>query len=224
MPNLESRAPLPRIKVCCIADPGEAALAISLGADCLGLVSEMPSGPGVIGEEQIAAIAARVPPGVSAFLLTSRTDPDEIIAQQRRTGVDTLQLCDRVEPAAYARLRAALPGIRLVQVIHVTGRASVEEAVRVAPEVHALLLDSGNQELEVKELGGTARVHDWSLSREIRDRAAAPVFLAGGLRPENVAEAIRTVRPYGLDLCTGVRAGGRLDPDKLERFIRAARA
>jgi phosphoribosylanthranilate isomerase len=216
--------PPPRIKICCIADPEEAALAISLGADCLGLVSEMPSGPGPIAEEQIAVIAARIPPGVSSFLLTSRTDPGAIIAQQRRTGVDTLQFCDRVSPSAHHHMRQALPGVKLVQVVHVTSPASVEEALGVAPHVHALLLDSGNQELEVKELGGTGRVHDWQLSREIRERVAVPVFLAGGLRPENAAAAIAAVEPYGLDVCTGVRTEGKLDATKLDRFIRAVSA
>ena len=104
------------------------------------------------------------------------------------------------------------PGIALVQVIHVTGEESLEEAVRVAPSVDAILLDSGNQNLAVKELGGTGRRHDWTISRRIRDAIAPyPAFSRRAvLRPENVAEAIKTVRPYGLDVCTGVRTDGKL--------------
>ena len=209
----------PRVKICCIRNVAEAALAIRHGAAALGLVSAMPSGPGVIAEGTIVEIAATVPPGVATFLLTSRRDADSIIAQQRRCRVNTLQLCDSVEPGCHAKLRASLPGIALVQVIHVTGPESLEEAVAVAGGVDALLLDSGNQELAVKELGGTGRTHDWRLSRKIVESVRAPVFLAGGLTPENVATAIREVRPFGLDVCSGLRTDGNLDEEKVRRFF-----
>jgi phosphoribosylanthranilate isomerase len=217
-------AAYPRVKICCIASVAEAWLAIRHGASALGLVSAMPSGPGVISEEQIAAIAARVPPGVATFLLTSRTTAVEILAQHRRCGVNTLQLVDRVAPGTHATLRSALPGIKLVQVIHVGGEESVEEARQVAPEVDAILLDSGNQRLPVKELGGTGRTHDWSVSRRIVEAAPVPVYLAGGLTPDNVGEAVRRVRPFGVDVCSGVRSGGRLDEARLAAFAAAVRA
>jgi phosphoribosylanthranilate isomerase len=217
--NFVEHAVKPRIKICCIASVAEAALAIRHGAAALGLVSAMPSGPGVIAEETIAEIAATVPPGVATFLLTSRRDAESIIAQQRRCRVNTLQLCDSVEPGCYEKLRSSLPGIALVQVIHVTGPESVDEAVSVAGRVDALLLDSGNQKLAVKELGGTGRTHDWRISRKIVESVRGPVFLAGGLTPENVATALREVRPFGLDICSGVRTDGRLDEKKLARFF-----
>ncbi|HEX6738386.1 MAG TPA: phosphoribosylanthranilate isomerase [Vicinamibacteria bacterium] len=212
----------PRLKVCCIQSLAEARLAISHGASALGLVSAMPSGPGVIAEEAIAAIAAAVPPPVARFLLTSLEDPAAIAAQQRRLGTDTVQICDRLAPGAHAELRRALPGVRLVQVIHVGGEESLEEARAVAPHVDALLLDSGNQSLTVKELGGTGRRHDWSLSRRIREAVAVPLFLAGGLRAENVRQAIETVGPFGLDVCTGVRVDGALDEARLAAFVAAS--
>ncbi len=179
----------------------------------------MPSGPGVIAEELIAEIAAHVPPPVATFLLTCRQDAASIIEQQRRCRVNTLQLCDRVPTEVYAELRAGLPGVSLVQVVHVRGEESFEEAVHVARHVDALLLDSGNQSLAVKELGGTGRTHDWRVSRRIVEASPVPVFLAGGLKPENVAEAVSTVRPFGLDVCSGVRTDGRLDAEKLSRFF-----
>lgn len=209
----------PHIKICCISTVAEAALAVRCGANAVGLVSAMPSGPGVIAEETIAEIVATVPPGVATFLLTSRTDAPGIIAQQRHTRVNTIQLCDRVSVDCLRELRAALPGIALVQVIHVTGEESVAEAVAVADKVDALLLDSGNQKLAVKELGGTGRTHDWRLSRTIVEAVKLPVFLAGGLNPDNVAAAIAQVQPYGLDICSGVRTDGKLHQQKLERFI-----
>jgi phosphoribosylanthranilate isomerase len=211
----------PRVKICCIRSLAEAWTAIRHGASALGLVSEMPTGPGVIPESTIAQIARVVPPPVATFLLTSRQDAHAIIDQQRRTRVATLQICDRLEHGAYGELRYALPGIRLVQVIHVQGPESVAEAQAVAPLVDAILLDSGNQLLPVKELGGTGRRHDWKVSHRIRELVPVPIFLAGGLRAENVPEAIRAVGPFGLDVCTGVRTNGDLDEDKLARFFQA---
>lgn len=209
----------PRVKICCIQSVEEAWLAIKHGASALGLVSEMPSGPGVISEELIAEIAAIVPPGVATFLLTSKQQTPSIIAQQRRCGVNTIQLVDQLKSGEYADLRVELPGISIVQVVHVTGKASVEQAESIAPHVDAILLDSGNPELPVKELGGTGRTHDWRLSKMIRERVDVPIFLAGGLHPTNVGEATRQVRPFGLDVCSGVRSDGKLDESKLKAFF-----
>jgi phosphoribosylanthranilate isomerase len=184
----------------------------------------MPSGPGVIPDETIAEIARSVPPGVASFLLTSRQDAAAIVEQQRRLRVTTLQIVDRLTRGSHRDLRAALPGIGLVQVIHVTGPESVDEALAVAPEVDAILLDSGNPSLAVKELGGTGRRHDWRLSRQIREQAGVPLFLAGGLTADNVTEAVAEVGPFGLDVCSGVRQDGALDEGKLERFFAAVAA
>jgi phosphoribosylanthranilate isomerase len=214
---------VPRVKVCCIASVEEAWLAIHLGASAIGLVSRMPSGPGPIDDARIAEIAARVPPGVSSFLLTCETDVDLIADQQRRAGTNTLQLVDELPAGAHRRLRSLLPGVAIVQVVHVMGDAAVDEARRVAADVDGILLDSGNPAAPVKELGGTGRRHDWSISRRIREAVNVPVFLAGGLRPGNVAEAIREVRPFGVDACSGLRVDGRLDESLVSGFIREAR-
>lgn len=214
-------AQAPEVKICCIANPGEARLAMAHGASALGLVSAMPSGPGVIDEALIAAIAAQVPPPIATFLLTARQDAASILAQHALCRTSTIQLVDQVPEAELRLLRAALPGVRLVQVIHVADEASVTEAQAVALLVDALLLDSGNQKLAVKELGGTGRTHDWRLSRRIRTLVACPVYLAGGLNAANVGAAIEAVQPYGLDVCSGVRTEGRLDPLKLQAFFAA---
>jgi phosphoribosylanthranilate isomerase len=213
-----------RVKICCISSVEEAALAVQYGAAALGLVSAMPSGPGVISEERIAAIAATIPPGVASFLLTSQQEVAAIIAQQRRCRVNTLQLCDHLVDGTYEDLRAALPGVHLVQVIHVTGEDAVAQARDVAPSVDALLLDSGNPSLPVKELGGTGRLHNWQISRKICQAVPVPVFLAGGLHANNVGQAIRQVRPYGVDICSGVRTNERLDEEKLRAFFAAIQA
>ena len=213
-----------RVKICCISSVAEAGAAVAAGADAIGLVSAMPSGPGVIGEDLIAEIAAAAPPAIGTFLLTSKTDPAAIVAQQRRCGVNTIQLCDALDASAYPVLREALPGIALIQAIHVRDESAMAEAVGLAPTVDGLLLDSGNPTGRVKELGGTGRVHDWALSRRIVANAPCPVFLAGGLNAGNVAEAIRQVRPYGVDLCTGVRTEDALDAAKLGAFMGAVAA
>jgi phosphoribosylanthranilate isomerase len=208
-----------RVKICCISSVEEARAAVEAGADAIGLVSSMPSGPGVISEDLIRAIARTVPPPIATFLLTCQQRVADIVAQQRRCGTNTVQLCDRLGEGSYTELRSAMPGVSIVQVIHVNGRESVQEAVDIAPHVDALLLDSGNQKLATKELGGTGRTHDWRLSAEIVRAAGAPVFLAGGLRAENVRDAIDQVEPWGVDLCSGVRSDGRLDDSKLREFM-----
>jgi phosphoribosylanthranilate isomerase len=208
-----------RIKICCISSREEVALAVACGADALGLVSEMPSGPGVISDELAREIAANVPPAVASFLLTSRQSANGIIEQQRFVRSNTLQIVDRLTDGTYQNLRDALPGISLVQVIHVQDENSFAEALQAAPEVDALLLDSGNQGLAVKLLGGTGRTHDWMISRRIVEAVEKPVFLAGGLKPENVREAVEAVQPFGLDICSGVRTDGKLDERKLTNFF-----
>ncbi|MGA8152661.1 MAG: phosphoribosylanthranilate isomerase [Terriglobales bacterium] len=211
--------PRPRVKICCIASVEEARLAIKYGASALGLVSQMPSGPGVIPEEAISRIASEVPPPIGTFLLTSQQDAQAIIAQQRRCRTNTIQICDRLRDGSYHDLKSALPGISIVQVVHVVGPESVEEAIALATQVDAILLDSGNPALAVKELGGTGRRHNWDLSRKIREAIDIPLFLAGGLNADNVRQAIAEVAPFAMDICSGVRTEGKLDERKLAEFM-----
>ena len=213
-----------RIKICCIADEAEAAMAVSAGADVLGLVSSMPSGPGPIDEAIIGRVAKRTPPGVSSFLLTSLVSADGLIAQHRRCRTTSLQLVDWIPVGVYEKLRKELRGISLVQVIHVRNHDSLDDAVAAAEHVDAILLDSGNTSLAVKELGGTGRVHDWNVSRQIVESVGIPVYLAGGLNAANVGEAIAKVKPFGVDICSGVRTGGKLDAKKLDAFVAAVDA
>ena len=211
----------PYVKICCITSLREAWMAMEAGASALGLVGHMPSGPGIIGDNLIAEIVRAVPPPVATFLLTSQTSAGAIIRHHRKVHTNSLQLVDIPESGSYEEIRRVLPAIKIVQVIHVTGEESVDQALTIANEVDALLLDSGNPALKVKILGGTGQKHDWKISRRIVEEAPVPVFLAGGLNPENVREAIEQVGPFGLDLCNGVRTHGKLDQKKLEAFFRA---
>jgi phosphoribosylanthranilate isomerase len=239
------------IKICCIGSLEEARLALRHGATSIGLVSRMPSGPGPIPEDLIAEIAAALPRDTDSVLLTSKLTVSEIAGQHQRCRTRSIQLCAMLPLEAYPTLRATLPEVRIIQALHVPAGHGLREAASLAAHVDAFLLDSGGiDELaadaecpggpgrtlrdggceagdiapgSLRTLGGTGRTHDWEKSRAICEAVSLPVYLAGGLRPENVAAAIRQVRPYGVDVCTGVRTAGRLDEAKLREFIRAAR-
>ncbi len=209
-----------KVKICCISSIEEANTAIEYGASALGLVGEMPSGPGVISDELIAEIAAQTAPPIATFLLTSKIKSNEIIAHAKRTNTNTIQLVDEIIEGSLSEVKFALPSVKLVQVIHIIDYSSIEEALSYQGKVSALLLDSGNPNLIVKELGGTGKVHNWDISREICREAKMPVFLAGGLSPENVREAIDYVQPWGVDICSGVRTNFKLDRNKLDAFFK----
>jgi phosphoribosylanthranilate isomerase len=209
----------PRIKICCISTIDEAKTAIEFGAAAIGLVARMPSGPGPIPDDLIKQIVLTVPPPIGTFLLTSETSVNEIIKHHKRTRTNTIQIVDQLSSGTYSQLKAALPSVKIVQVIHVIDEKSVDLAIKISEHVDALLLDSGNPDLKIKELGGTGRVHDWKLSRRIRDNSKCPIFLAGGLKPENVRLAIDEVQPFAIDVCSGVRTNGKLDKQKLAEFF-----
>ncbi len=212
---------IPRVKICCISSVEEARIAVECGAAALGLVGHMPSGPGVISDELIGDIVKTVPPPVATFLLTSETDPAAIIAHHKKVHASVIQIVDALAERQYDILRRELPAVKLVQVIHVTDERSVTEAIEVSQYVDAILLDSGNPNLAVKELGGTGRTHNWDLSRTIRESIDIPLYLAGGLNKDNVRQAIDKVQPFGIDLCSGVRTNGKLDAAKLQAFFAA---
>ncbi len=211
----------PRIKICCISSIEEAMMAIEYGASALGLVGQMPSGPGIITDELIYDIARLVPPPVGTFLLTSETAAEDIIKHHLKTHTNTIQLVDELKEGTYLQIKKEIPSVKIVQVIHVRTEASVEEALELSEFVDALLLDSGNPNLDIKVLGGTGKIHDWTLSRKIVEQSKVPVFLAGGLHAGNVKEALDKVQPFGLDLCSGVRTHKALDPAKLDAFFKA---
>jgi len=181
----------------------------------------MPSGPGIIDDKLINEIARIVPPPISTFLLTSERTADAIIAHYKRVNTSAIQIVDELIDKQYQRLREELPYVKLVQVIHVLDHNSVKEAIEVSAYVDAILLDSGNPNLAVKELGGTGRTHNWDLSKQIKENIKIPVFLAGGINKDNVKQAIEYVQPFGLDLCSSVRTNGQLDEKKLDEFFRA---
>jgi phosphoribosylanthranilate isomerase len=213
-----------RVKICCIASIEEAKLAIAAGADAIGLVAAMPSGSGMISDALIADIAAATPPPITTFLLTSQTSADAISHHVRNTRPAAVQIVSHIDPAESARLAVIEPHVRRVQVIHIEGTDALDVIPLYAPHIHAFLLDSGRPNAPERELGGTGRVHDWAVSAAFVRASPKPVFLAGGLHPGNVMEAIHRVRPFGIDLCSGVRTNGRLDGIKLKSFMAQLKA
>ncbi len=213
----------PSVKICCISSQAEAKTAIEYGATAIGLVGNMPSGPGIIDDDLIRVIAQIVPPPIATFLLTSETSVAGIIQHYQKVHTSTIQIVDTLRVGTYQEIKARLPHIKLVQVIHVIDKASIEEAIEISNHVDAILLDSGNPNLKIKELGGTGRVHNWELSKKIREAIDIPLFLAGGLNASNIREAIEKVQPFGVDLCSGVRTDGHLDEKKLAAFFKAVR-
>ena len=210
-----------RIKICCISSVEEAKMAIRHGADALGLVGKMPNGPGPIPDWLIAEIAKTIHPPIATFLLTSNQSSEEIIHHVKRVDTNTVQIVDELTSGTYRDIKVSLPYLKIVQVIHVNDEESIEEAIRISAEVDALLLDSGQPKGSIKTLGGTGNIHDWEISREIVKSVKIPVFLAGGLNALNVRSAIEIVRPFGVDVCSGVRTNGRLDAEKLTAFVNA---
>jgi len=210
-----------KVKICCISSLDEAFLAINAGATVLGLVGKMPSGPGIISDDLIAEIAAAIPKHIESFLLTSETAVEAIVKQHAKVKTTAIQIVDKLTKGTHADLKSALPNIKIVQVLHILNEQSVDEALIVSEFVDALLLDSGNPNLATKELGGTGRVHNWDLSKTIVEKVKIPVFLAGGIDATNALNAIKYVKPFGLDLCSSVRTQAKLDPEKLRLFFQA---
>lgn len=208
-----------KVKICCISSIEEARLAVAYGAAAIGLVGRMPSGPGIITDELIHAIAKTVPPPTHTFLLTSETTTDNIIEHHKKVNTTTIQIVDALSGREYHKIREAIPNVQLVQVIHVLDEGSIKEAIEISEFVDAILLDSGNPNLPTKVLGGTGKTHNWDLSKKIREEISLPVFLAGGINKDNIKKAIEHVQPYGIDLCSSVRTNGQLDESKLEALF-----
>lgn len=208
-----------KIKICCISSIDEASIAIQAGASAIGLVGRMPSGPGIISDPLIFEIAQYVPPDIDTFLLTSEITAKGILAHYERTKTKTIQIVDKPENGVYQIIKETYPKIKLVQVIHIIDESSIDEALEASQYVDFLLLDSGNPRQKIKQLGGTGRIHNWELSRRIREECNVPIYLAGGINSNNVAAAIKAVDPFGIDLCSGVRTNASLDRTKLSKFF-----
>jgi phosphoribosylanthranilate isomerase len=212
-----------KVKICCIKSVDEAQTAIEAGADVLGLVGPMPSGPGPITAKEAGSIVETLPGHIDSYYLTSKTHFESIAEEYLKVKSSHIQLTDHLEAGTRRQLKSEFPHLKIVQVVHVLANEDIDKAQVYAESSDLLLLDSGSPNTAVKELGGTGRTHNWTISKSIVEKVKIPIFLAGGLKSENVIQAIQTVQPYGLDLCSGVRTQDRLDQKKLELFMKTVR-
>jgi phosphoribosylanthranilate isomerase len=208
-----------RVKVSCLRSAEEARRAVSFGVEAIGVASGLPAPAQELTDEEIAVIAAAVGEEVGTFLLTGLEDVDEIVEKVRRCGVNTVQLWDVLPRDSYRKIRRALPGVSIAQSVHVTGEAAIDQAREMATVADALVLGSTNPEPPFRWSDPHGQTHDWEISRRIVKAAQVPVILSGGLTHRNVADAIRLVRPYGVEVCSGVRRAGALETSMLVQFL-----
>lgn len=200
-----------RVKICGITNWTDARRAIESGADFLGFNFYPPS-PRYIEPAKARRIVRRLPKGVLAVGVFVNEPEVKVLETARRVGLDYLQLHGEESPAQVARLQRALPVIKALRVKKPFRSAQLSRYRRAS----ALLLDGFDRRLR----GGTGKTFDWKLAR--RANARARIILAGGLAPENVAEAIRIARPYAVDVSSGVESRpGKKDPARLRGFARA---
>jgi phosphoribosylanthranilate isomerase len=200
----------------------DARAAVEAGADAVGcLVGLDYDAPDRVEPEAARTIFAAMPPFITRVLVTHRTTVGDVVALARATGAAAAQLHGDFPLASIPELRRALPYMGIVKCVHVVDEASIDEALRAAEAADAVLLDSRTAD----RIGGTGRVHDWSISARIVARSPKPVILAGGLTPENVREAIERVAPWGVDVNSGVRRpDGRKSQARIAAFVAAAKS
>lgn len=210
-----------RVKICGNRTPQDLALAGRTGADAVGLiVGTRHRSEDSLDAQLAAALLGSLPALVGSVLVTHLISAEQILALHKIVPTAMIQLHDSIAVAEIDIIRRALPDIALIKAVGVTGETAIATAGTFAPYVDALLLDthSGNR------IGGTGIVHDWSISRRIVAQSRKPVILAGGLRPENLAEAIEAVRPYGVDVNSGVEfPNGDKDPNRVQAFVALAK-
>jgi phosphoribosylanthranilate isomerase len=219
-----------KIQIYTLQTPEEALAVSEAGADHIGLTPSQRGLPGEIDLATARAIVSAVGERAVKVALSMESDPAAILEMVQAVGPEVLHLCGppgALLPEDLRALRARLPGVKLMQAISVTGREAIAEALSFQEVADFLILDS--QAPDIAGIGASGRTHDWRISREIVEQVRVPVILAGGLSPENVADAVRMVRPWGVDSLTHTNrplAGGgfRKDLERVRRFVAAARS
>lgn len=212
-----------RVQIAGVSSLEEALATADAGADALGFTVRLPHGVhDGLTEARARGIVAALPPFVASVAITYVATARAAVELCRYLGVSTLQLHGPFPTAELPLIRAGLPHLKLIRAVHVTGPPAIAEARSLARHVDALILDTYDP--ASGRGGATGLTHDWALSRQIVAETRVPVILAGGLTPDNVAAAIAAVRPWGVDVHTGVEnADGTRNLDKVRAFIRAAK-
>ena len=209
-----------RIKFCGTTSPMDVQCAIDAGCDALGFIMGVThQSSDVVTPAEAAEMVRRLPPFIEPVAVTHLQGTDDLINLVRDSRCTTLQIQDAIEPSEMDTIRDALPFAKIVKAVHVIDESAIKVGKLYEPYADALILDSRTRE----KIGGTGIPHDWNISATIVANSAIPVILAGGLTPGNVAEAIRRVRPYGVDVHTGIKRDSVRDPEKTLMFAREAR-
>ena len=206
-----------RIKVCGIMNQSDLAHAVIAGADAVGFVVEIDDSRHSISTGQAADLISQVPIYTKSVAVIAPVDVDEAVRLATQTKADVLQVHGSLAPKDLAELKSR---VHQKLIAAVAANKGGKEAMRFGMVVDAILLDT----MVNGKLGGTGSVHDWDLSAEIVRSLKVPVILAGGLHPGNVAAAIEKVRPYAVDVSSGLETDGKKDPQKILSFIREVRA
>jgi len=207
-----------RAKICGIRDEGARDVAVAAGADAVGFVVEISRSKRSIDRDDARTLIEGLPPFVSSVIVVEPESVAEAAKLALDTGADVIQVNDTLSFEELESLREMVSQ-RLVATIPARP-GMLDDAKRMSEVADALLIDS----LEGGKLGGTGTVHDWDMSADLVKNIALPVILAGGLDPENVALAIKTVRPYAVDVSSGVETDGSKDTMKIEAFLREVRS
>lgn len=213
-----------RIKICGIKTEADVGIVVKSGADAAGLlVGQIHTSTDFILPSTAARLSGLLPPYITPVIVTHLVDAASILDIVKKTGVNTLQLHGGSPPEEVRKICDALPANgKIIFAVHIIKGEMVPSLQEYYPYIDAVLLDSYN--LTTGQVGGTGQIHDWKLSAQIVRTSSVPVILAGGLNPSNVEEAIRTVKPYGVDANSGLKnAEGGRDPELCKAFVENAR-
>lgn len=216
---------LPLIQIAGVCDAAEARLLVDAGVRWLGFPLRLTVNKEDLTEAEAASVIRGLPAGIHGVVITYLDRADDVVEFCRELGARVVQLHGEIATVELERIRRLDPGLSVFKSLVV--RDGNEEDLRrlvaeTAPFVEAYITDTFNP--ATGQEGATGLVHDWSISRRLVEESPKPVILAGGLTPDNVADAIRAVRPAGVDSHTGVEdPGGRKSPDKVRRFVEEAR-
>lgn len=209
-----------RVKICGTATFADLDCAVAAGADAIGFLMGITHvTQDAVTPETAAAMVATLPPFIVPVAVTHLTKPSDLIRIVELSRCTTLQIQDMVTPDDIAEVREALPYLRIMKAVHVMDESAIATAKYFSDTADAILLDTRTAD----RIGGTGITHDWNISAKIVKECSCPVILAGGLTPENVTEAIIRVRPYAVDVHTGVKKNGVRDAERTRAFVANAR-
>lgn len=212
-----------RVQIAGVSSLEEALAAERAGADALGFTLRLPTGVhDDLTEAKARSIIAALPPFITSVVITYVGAAREAVELCRYLGAGALQLHGELPVNDLPLIRAALPHLKVIRAVHVTGPEALAQARSLMRHVDALILDT--YDATTGRHGATGKTHDWCISQAIVSKSRIPVILAGGLTPDNVAEAVALVQPWGVDVHTGVEdADGRRSLVKLRAFIERAK-